>query len=138
LSKVSVTSAMPIGGRFSEPAKMTSSMPLPRSLRADCSPITHLMASTTFDFPQPFGPTTQVMPASKLKTVRSTKDLKPWSCRLLMRKRSLDRSASGSVGTGPALLDPAAGSVDRSARTRTEDSPSDDRGAAIFTRFTRF
>ena len=36
------------------------------------------MASTTFDFPQPLGPTMQVVPVPlKVTTVRSQKDLKP-------------------------------------------------------------
>ena len=68
---------MPMGGRFSEPAKMTSSIPLPRSRRGDCSPITHRTASTTFDLPQPLGPTTAVIPSWNVNTVRSTKDLNP-------------------------------------------------------------
>jgi len=59
---VIVTSASPIGGRFVVPLKMQSAI---RSARRDlwlCSPNTQLMASTTFDFPQPFGPTMQVVP----------------------------------------------------------------------------
>jgi hypothetical protein len=36
------------------------------------------MASTTFDFPQPFGPTMQVVPDPlNVTTVRSQNDLKP-------------------------------------------------------------
>jgi len=35
------------------------------------------MASTLFDFPHPFGPTTPVIGSSKVRTVRSTKDLNP-------------------------------------------------------------
>ena len=35
------------------------------------------IASTTFDLPLPFGPTTTVTPGSKSNTVVSAKDLKP-------------------------------------------------------------
>src|SRR5579863_7093942 len=77
-SMVMVTSARPIGGRFMVPLKMQSDM---RPARRDlwlCSPSTQLMASTTLDLPQPFGPTMQVVPLPlKVTTVRSQKDLKP-------------------------------------------------------------
>src|SRR5262245_42070427 len=61
-------------------------MPLPRRRRGDCSPITQRIASTTLDLPQPFGPTTAVMPSRNSSVVRSTKDLKPKSSRDLRRK----------------------------------------------------
>jgi hypothetical protein len=52
-----------------------------RSARRDlwlCSPNTHEIASTTFDLPQPFGPTMQVVPEPlNVTTVRSQNDLKP-------------------------------------------------------------
>ena len=35
------------------------------------------MASTTLDFPEPFGPTTQVIPGSKSRVVEEAKDLNP-------------------------------------------------------------
>src|SRR5713101_70503 len=77
-SIVIITSANPIGGRFVVPLKMQSAM---RSARNDlwlCSPSTQETASTTFDFPQPFGPTMQVMPLPLNATlVRSQNDLKP-------------------------------------------------------------
>src|SRR5580704_10298628 len=76
-SKVSVTSANPAGPRVSEPAKMTSSIARPRRCLADCSPITHRIASTTFDLPHPFGPTIEVTGSGKLMDVLSTNDLKP-------------------------------------------------------------
>jgi len=44
-------------------------------LFAEVSPIHHLIASTIFDFPQPFGPTIPVKPFSILIDVLSTKDL---------------------------------------------------------------
>jgi len=65
------------------PAKMTSSILPPRRLLAPCSPITHASASTTFDLPEPLGPTTQVMPGSNTSVVLEAKDLKPRSVRLL-------------------------------------------------------
>src|SRR5215831_17390153 len=73
-----VTSAIPKGGRFVVPLKMQSAM---RSARKDlwlCSPSTQEMASTTFDLPQPFGPTIHVVPKPlNVTTVRSQNDLKP-------------------------------------------------------------
>ena len=41
------------------------------------------MASTTFDLPDPFGPTTAVIPGSKLSVVDEANDLKPRMVRLL-------------------------------------------------------
>src|SRR5262249_45833512 len=77
-SIVMVTSAIPKGGRFVVPLKMQSAM---RSARKDlwlCSPSTQEMASTTFDLPQPFGPTIHVVPEPlNVTTVRSQNDLKP-------------------------------------------------------------
>ena len=75
-----VTEAMPTGLRALVPAKMTSSMRPPRRLLADCSPSTQLMASLRLDLPQPLGPTTAAIPPPlKRSSVRSQKDLKPWS-----------------------------------------------------------
>src|SRR4051794_34649426 len=82
LSIVSVTSARPSGARPEVPAKITSSILPPRSALAPCSPSTQLMASTTLDLPDPFGPTTQVMPGSSRSVVAEAKDLKPFSVRL--------------------------------------------------------
>ena len=62
---------------------MTSSIFPPRNVLAPCSPITQLRASTTLDLPDPLGPTTQVMPGSKLRVVADAKDLKPRNVRLL-------------------------------------------------------
>ena len=77
LSMVRATSARPSGARPAVPAKMTSSILPPRSVLAPCSPITQASASTTFDLPEPFGPTTQVMPGSKVSEVAEANDLKP-------------------------------------------------------------
>ena len=74
---VRVTSARPSGGRPAVPAKMTSSILPPRSALAPCSPSTQAMASTTLDLPEPFGPTTQVIPGSNRSVVAEAKDLKP-------------------------------------------------------------
>src|SRR5476649_2116737 len=60
LSNRSVTSAKLSGLRPPEPLKITSSISPPRNDLADCSPNTHLKASTTLDLPQPLGPTKQV------------------------------------------------------------------------------
>src|SRR5882757_4666946 len=77
LSMVSVTSARPSGGREVVPAKTTSSILPPRSDLAPCSPMTQDRASTMLDLPEPFGPTTQVMPVSRRSVVAEAKDLKP-------------------------------------------------------------
>src|SRR5262249_15114411 len=64
-------------GRLLLPAKMTSSIPAARIALCDASPITQRNASTRFDLPQPFGPTTPVRPGSMRKSAGSTQDLKP-------------------------------------------------------------
>src|SRR6185312_16752485 len=63
----------------------TSSMPPARIALAELAPITQRSASSRFDLPQPFGPTTPVTPGSIRNSVGSTKDLKPerrsrWKC----------------------------------------------------------
>src|SRR5579863_5156338 len=69
---------MPVGLRSRVPAKMTSSILIPRRLLADCSPSTHVMASEMFDLPQPLGPTMAAMPEPDSWTsVRSQNDLNP-------------------------------------------------------------
>ena len=75
--KVRVTSAKPMGARFLVPSKMTFSIFAPRSSFALCSPSTQRMASTMLDLPQPFGPSTAVIPCSKLSSALFMKDLKP-------------------------------------------------------------
>src|ERR1700749_4319498 len=86
LSMVSVTSARPSGGREVVPAKTTSSILPPRRDLAPCSPITQDRASTMLDLPEPFGPTTQVMPGSRRRVVAEAKDLKPRRVRLFRYK----------------------------------------------------
>src|SRR5690242_11563377 len=84
---------------------MTSSILPPRSALAPCSPRTQAMASTTLDLPEPFGPTTQVMPGSSRSVVAEAKDLKPLTVRLL---RCTD--LRGSVVVGRDFGGPSAGS----------------------------
>src|SRR2546421_7036187 len=86
LSMVSVTSARPSGGREVVPAKTTSSILPPRRDLAPCSPITQDRASTMLDLPEPFGPTTQVMPGSRRSEVADANDLKPRRVRLFRYK----------------------------------------------------
>src|SRR4249919_855574 len=97
LSMVSRTSARPSGGRPDVPAKMTSSILPPRRLLAPCSPITQDSASTTLDLPDPFGPTTQVIPGSRFRVVADAKDLNPRRVRLL---RYTGRSLLADCGAG--------------------------------------
>src|ERR1700743_1486850 len=102
LSTVSVTSARPSGARPDVPAKMTSSILPPRSAFAPCSPITQDNASSTLDLPEPFGPTTQVMPGSKRSVVAEAKDVKRFSVRLFRRIRAWLLPAIRPIeGTGP-------------------------------------
>src|SRR6202451_2614148 len=87
-TSVSVTSARPSGGRLAVPLKMQSDMRSARSILWLCSPSTQETASTTFDLPQPFGPTMHVIPLPlNVIGVFSKNDLKPSSSTL----RSLDR-----------------------------------------------
>src|SRR5690348_6345991 len=99
LSMVRVTSARPSGGREAVPAKTTSSILPPRRLLAPCSPITQANASTMFDLPDPFGPTTQVIPGSNRSEVAEAKDLNPRRVRLFTYTRGL---------SSPPLMAPAA------------------------------
>ena len=71
------TSAVLRAGRLLVPEKMTSSISAARIDLCEVSPITQRSASTRFDLPQPFGPTTPVRPGSIRKSVGSTNDLKP-------------------------------------------------------------
>ena len=57
-------------GRAPEPEKITSSMPEARMALNELSPITQRSASTRFDLPQPFGPTTPVRPGLDLELGR--------------------------------------------------------------------
>ena len=74
---------------------MTSSMPEARMFLNELSPITQRKASTRFDLPQPFGPTTPVRPGSILNSALSQKLLKP-----VRRKRSNFIVATLRLGAG--------------------------------------
>ena len=91
LSSVSMTSARPKAARFEVPLKMTSSIFWLRTELGACAPRTHAMASTTFDLPDPLGPTTTVTPGSISITVESAKDLKP------LRVRDFRNTATQTV-----------------------------------------
>ena len=61
---------------------MTSSIFWERTAFGACAPSTQAIASTTFDLPDPFGPTTTVTPGSSAISVASANDLKPLRVRL--------------------------------------------------------
>jgi hypothetical protein len=63
--------------------------------------MTQERASTTLDLPDPFGPTTQVMPGSKRSVVAEAKDLNPLSVRLL-RCTPPDSTARLPARPGPS------------------------------------
>src|ERR1700682_6221296 len=88
---------------------MTSSIFLPRRSRAWPAPSTHLMESTMFVLPDPFGPTIAVTPPSKSISVCRAKVLKPSNCRD-RRNKLPDKVAdvgvncpSAATGAVPAL-----------------------------------
>jgi hypothetical protein len=103
-SKVSDTSAIGAGPRPSDPAKITSSMALPRRCLADCSPMHHRMASTMLDLPQPFGPTTAVTDESMLMVARSQNDLNPDDLYALDSHGGSARTMPGAYDTGDRHL----------------------------------
>ena len=76
-SMVSETSAIPMGFRFFVPLKITSSILSLRNVLGRCSPSAQRIASTTFVFPQPLGPTMAVIPASNFKLTLFANDLNP-------------------------------------------------------------
>src|SRR5690554_206007 len=89
----SVTSATFSGFLVSVPLKMTSSIRPARSVFVDCSPSTHLIASTILLFPQPFGPSNEVVPSANSRQVLSAKDLKPYNSTLL-RNNGISNTSS--------------------------------------------
>src|SRR5881227_800417 len=90
---------------------MTSSIFPPRSDFAPCSPRTHARASTTLDLPEPFGPTTHVIPGSNRSVVAEANDLNPRRVRVfrytrgdtLLRGRLHDRACSAGLYAGSSL-----------------------------------
>src|SRR6476619_5748593 len=116
LSMVKTTSARPSGARPEVPAKMTSSIFPPRSDFAPCSPITQLRASTTLDLPEPLGPTTQVIPGSKLRVVAEAKDLNPRNVRLLRCTTDLSSGWIPLVRAGATVAGEGAAHPNRGRR----------------------
>src|SRR5262249_36355846 len=105
-SSRSETSASPSGPCSALPAKMTSSIAPPRRCFGLCSPRTQRMASTTFDFPQPFGPTIAVTPAGSSSTVRALDDLKPISSVCLIPIPSpIPHAAAGRASACDSFLE---------------------------------
>ncbi len=98
LSIVRLTSARPSAGRVAVPAKMTSSIFWLRTADGACAPSTQAIASTTFDLPEPFGPTTTVTPGSSSSVVASANDLKP------LRVSDLRNTAGPKLPVGPIPL----------------------------------
>ena len=87
LSNTNSTAARETGLRPSVPLKITSCIDSPRNSEAFDSPRTQRTASMTFDFPQPFGPTTPTSCPGREIVVGSTKDLKPASLSLVRRMK---------------------------------------------------
>ena len=92
LSKSSSTSQKSAGPRFAPPAKRTSSGFSARSSFGLSDPAAQRIASETFDFPEPFGPTITPTPGSRRTSTGSGNDLKP---RTLTARRCTDRRLSG-------------------------------------------
>src|SRR5690242_17104038 len=93
------TSAKARAGRVDVPAKITSSIPAPRSDRAEVSPIAQRSASSRLDLPQPLGPTTPVRPGSTRRSTGSTKLLNPESLsRLILTRVPPERARTDRSG----------------------------------------
>src|ERR1700746_140362 len=131
---VSVTSARPSGGREAVPANTTSSILPPRRLLAPCSPITQAKASTMFDLPDPFGPTTQVIPGSNRSEVAEAKDLNPRRVRLFTYTRGL--RLPGGARPRPPLSGPA-GPPGRRGDPADQPPPHPTATSAFYPRFPR-
>ena len=91
LSKIRSTCARLLLRRVLDPLKIMSAIFWPRNEREDCSPSTHLAASTTLLLPQPLGPTIHVTPGPNSKSTRSQKLLNPES---VMRLRNMTPATS--------------------------------------------
>src|SRR5438105_3789367 len=77
LSKAMVTEARDGAETPFDPLKIRSVPALPRSDFMDCSPKTKRIASTMFDLPEPFGPTTAVIGVVNSSESFLPNDLKP-------------------------------------------------------------
>ena len=104
LSIVRLTSARPSAGRLAVPAKMTSSIFWLRTDLGAWAPSTQAIASTTFDLPEPLGPTTTVTPGSRARVVESANDLKPLRVRLF--RNTVAPNASWRAHADPGIDDP--------------------------------
>ena len=87
--------------RVAVPAKMTSSIFWLRTALGACAPSTHAIASTTFDLPEPLGPTTTVTPGSSCIVVDSAKDLKPLRVSALRNTAASDPTGRAGRGLDP-------------------------------------
>ena len=74
LSKTILTEARLARGESLLPFQIMSSPFLPRIDFKDCSPNTNRKASATFDFPEPFGPTIEVIGVLNLRSLFLAKD----------------------------------------------------------------
>src|SRR3990167_4753672 len=86
LSKCKLTLALPWADLVAEPAQIKSTPDLERKFLKLCSPKTHLTASTTFDLPEPFGPTIALTAVGNSKSVLWAKDLKPEISNFISRR----------------------------------------------------
>ena len=77
-SNVKLTWASCPGFRFFVPLKMTEFILSSRNSALFCSPKTQRIASTTFDLPEPFGPTMPITSSLKCNIVSLAKLLKPF------------------------------------------------------------
>src|ERR1700742_3655229 len=124
-----VTSATLRAGPPAEPAKITSSISLPRPEEGRVSPITQRMASNRFDLPQPLGPITAVMAGSMNSYVGSTKDLKPESLsRVNFKMMRLVKA--GSLFLGERGVECLLQCFVRNIARRLGDAGNHDRGSA--------
>ena len=108
MSSERVTSAMPTAERRSEPAKMTSSDLRDRRARP-CSPSAQRRASARLLLPEPFGPTTALIPGPSSTTVRSANDLNPCSRSDARRAARVTAAAAGRRLPGGRAGGPASG-----------------------------
>src|SRR6185503_6959718 len=95
LSNSSSTCAWSDAARVSEPANRTSSGFSARSSCGESDPAAQTIASDTFDFPEPFGPTITPTPGSRRISTGSGNDLKP---RILIAVRCTGAEASAGCG----------------------------------------
>ncbi len=71
----------------------------------------HNIASTMFDLPQPFGPTTAVIPSPKRNDVLSMNDLKPWISSRLIRTFRHPRPSCMAMQCNPDRTVPSRGTA---------------------------